>query len=99
MQIRGMLNLSKENIVKDLGPETLFGIEKIIFQSVLLRIIERLSDDDADNFEKLLEEKPDDEEAILSYLRSKNSNFDIIVNEEADKFKKEAVDFMNKIKE
>ncbi|MBU4223698.1 hypothetical protein KJ934_00465 [Patescibacteria group bacterium] len=99
MRIRGMLNLSKENIVKDLGPETLFGIEKIIFQSVLLRIIERLSDDDADNFEKLLEEKPDDEEAILSYLRSKNSNFDIIVNEEADKFKKEAVDFMNKIKE
>lgn len=94
-----MLNLSKENIVKDLGPETLFGIEKIIFQSVLLRIIERLSDDDADNFEKLLEEKPNDEEAILSYLRSKNSNFDIIVNEEADKFKKEAVDFMNKIKE
>lgn len=99
MRIRGMLNLSKENIVKDLGPETLFGIEKIIFQSVLLRIIERLSDDDADNFEKLLEEKPDDEEAILSYLRSKNSNFDIIVNEEADKFKKEAIDFMNKIKE
>jgi hypothetical protein len=66
---------------------------------VLLRIIEQLNDDDADNFEKLLEEKPDDEEAILSYLRSKNSNFDIIVNEEADKFKKEAVDFMNKIKE
>ncbi|MDP3014995.1 MAG: DUF5663 domain-containing protein [bacterium] len=102
-----MKTILQKNIIKDLGldklsekeqEESLLSIGRIIFQSVLIRVMEELDEAGKDEFEKILEEKPNDEEAILNFLRSKLPNLDEIVDEEVAKFKQESVGFMNKIK-
>lgn len=102
-----MKTILQENIIKDLGidnlpqkeqEESLLGIGRIIFQSVLIRVMEELDEAGKDEFEKILSEKPNDEEAILNFLHSKLPNLDEVVNEEVAKFKQESVDFMKKIK-
>ncbi|MDI6603324.1 MAG: hypothetical protein QME57_04460 [Patescibacteria group bacterium] len=102
-----MEDILKQNIIKNLGIDTLpekeqeevlLRIGKIIFQSVLIRVMERLNSKEKDQFTRLLTEKPDDEKAILDFLKSKISNFNEIVNEEIISFKKESLDFMKQIK-
>ena len=97
----------QENIIKDFGLDTLqeneqkealLSIGRIIFQSVLMRVTEELDDKGKDEFEKLLSEKSDDEDAIMNFLRSKVSNLDEIVNGEIAKFKQESSEFMKKLK-
>lgn len=102
-----MNTILQKNIIKDLGldklsekeqEETLLSVGRIIFQSVMIRVMEELDEAGKDEFEKILTEKPNDEEAILNFLRSKLPNLDEIVNEEVAKFKQESVNFMDKIK-
>ncbi|PIR71538.1 MAG: hypothetical protein CO145_02430 [Candidatus Nealsonbacteria bacterium CG_4_9_14_3_um_filter_37_13] len=97
-----------QNIIKELDidalpekeqEEALLRVGKIIFQSVLIRVMEKLNSEEKDQFTKLLTEKPDDEKAILDFLKSKIPNFNEIVNEEVAGFKKESLDFMKRIKE
>ncbi len=101
-----MTTILQKNIISDLGLDTLSGKEqeeallsvgRIIFQSVLLRTMEELDDKGKDEFEKILSEKPNDEEAILGFLQSKIPNLDKIVSDEVSKFKQESVDFMKVI--
>jgi hypothetical protein len=102
-----MATILQKNIIKELGldklpekeqEETLLNMGKIIFQSVLIRTMEELDDKGKDEFEKILSEKPNNEEAIMSFLRSKLPNLNKIVDDEVSKFKQESVDFMKKIK-
>ena len=101
-----MTTILQKNIIKDLGLDTLpekeqeealLIIGKIIFQSVLIRTMEELDEKSKNEFEKILSEKPNDEEAILGFLQSKLPNLDEIVNDEVSKFKQESVDFMKAI--
>lgn len=96
-----------QNIIKELDldilpareqEEALLRVGKIIFQSVLIRVMEQLNSKEKDKFTKLLTEKPDDEKAILDFLKSKIPNLNEIVNEEVASFKKESLDFIKKIK-
>ena len=102
-----MNTILQENIIKDLGlenlpqkeqEESLLSIGRIIFQSVMIKVMEELDEAGKDEFEKILAEKPNDEEAILNFLRSKLPNLDEIVNDEVAKFKQESVDFVKAIK-
>lgn len=102
-----MDNILKQNIIKELGldklsekeqEEVLLNIGRIIFQSVLIRTMEELSDKDKNEFEKILSEKQNDEGAILGFLQSKLPNLNDIVNEEVAKFKQESVGFMKTVK-
>ncbi|MEK7553288.1 MAG: DUF5663 domain-containing protein [Patescibacteria group bacterium] len=102
-----MNTILQKNIIKDLGlenlsekeqEESLLSIGRIIFQSVLIRVMEELDEAGKDEFEKILTEKPNDEEAILGFLQAKISNFNEIVSGEVAKFKQGSVDFMDKIK-
>ncbi len=101
-----MATILQKNIIKELGldklsekeqEETLLSIGKIIFQSVLIRTMEELDDKDKDEFEKILSEKPNDEEMILGFLKKKLPNLNEIVNDEVSKFKQGSVDFMKAI--
>ncbi len=101
-----MATTLKENIIKELGLENLpeekkleilLGIGRVIQQNVILRILDELPEKDKDEFDKLLGEKGDDEEAVLKFLQSKIPNLDGIVNEEIEKFKKESVDFLSNV--
>lgn len=102
-----MEDILKQNLIKNLGigvlakkeqEEVLLRIGKIIFQSVLIRVMERLNSKEKDQFMRLLTEKPDDEKGILDFLKSKIPDFNEIVNEEVASFKKESLDFMKQIK-
>ena len=93
----------QQNIIKELGldrlpqaqvEEILLRVGKIIFQSVMIRVLEELDDSAKDELDVLLSQKPDNQEAVLQFLRSKLPNLDDIVNEEIQKFKEESVDFM-----
>lgn len=101
-----MATILQENIIKNLGldslpekeqEEALQSIGRIIFQSVLIRVMEELDDKGKDEFEKILSEKPNDESAILGFLQTKIPNLDEIVNNEVSKFKQESVDFMKAV--
>ena len=98
-----MKNILKQNIVKDLGLDTLpvekqeevlLRVGKIVFQNVIMRVLDELNEKDKSEFDKLLSERPDDEEAILSFLQSHISNIDGIVEEEITKFKEESLNVM-----
>ena len=102
-----MNTILQKNIIKDLGlenlsekeqEESLLSIGRIIFQSVLIRVMEELDEAGKNEFEKILTEKPNDEETILSFLQAKIPNFNEIISGEVAKFKQESVDFMDKIK-
>lgn len=102
-----MKDALKQNIIKELGLDTLspedqeeaiLNIGRIIFQGVLIKVMGEMSEKDKDEFEKILTEKPDDEDAILEFLKSKIPNLDEVVNEEVAKFKRESLDFMKNIK-
>ena len=102
-----MDDILKENIIKSLGidalpqeqqEEALAKIGNMIFQGVLMKVMENMAEADRDEFEKLLSEKNNEPEAILNFLRSKIANLDEIVNEEIIKFKQESANFMNNIK-
>lgn len=95
----------KENIIKDLELDKLSEKEKedrliqvgdIIYQNVLMRVIETMSDKDQDEFEKILDNdgKPED---IFTFLNNKVPNFEQIINEEAIKFKNKTSDIMGQI--
>jgi len=101
-----MTTILQKNIIKELGldklsekeqEESLLTIGRIIFQSVLIRVMEELTEKEKDQFEKVLTEKPNDEEAILSFLQAKVPHLNEIVNEEVTKFKQESLDFIKKV--
>lgn len=94
---------TKENLIKELGldllPEeeqeaALLTVGRIIFQSVLIRVLEQLNEKEKTEFEKLLKQSPDDEEAIYTFLQSKVPNLNELVGEEVAKFKQDAAAIM-----
>ena len=101
------MNQTRDNLIKELGldnlpsekqMEILLDVGRIIQQNVVLRVLDELDEKDKGEFDKLLEEKTGDEEAILAFLRSKIKNLDEIVEEETANFKKGSVDLMKNIK-
>ncbi|MEK9154761.1 MAG: hypothetical protein AAB596_01690 [Patescibacteria group bacterium] len=101
-----MDNILKQNLIKEIGLDTLpqeeqesalLSIGRIIFQGVLIKVLDELNDKDKDELEKLLAEKSDDEAAILNFLRAKVANLEEIIKSEVERFKKESVDFTKSV--
>jgi diaminopimelate decarboxylase len=101
-----MTTILQKNIIKELGLENLpeerqmkiiLGMGRIIQQNVILRVLDELKEEDKDEFDKFLAQKGDDQEAIFNFLQSKIPNLDSIINEEIEKFKKEGIDFIEKV--
>lgn len=86
-----------ENLPEADQTEVLLGIGRIIQQNIILRVINELQEKDKDEFDKLLEGKSDDQEAILNFLKSKIPGLDAIVEEEIKNFKEKSADLMKKI--
>ncbi|MFA6392784.1 MAG: DUF5663 domain-containing protein [Candidatus Paceibacterota bacterium] len=100
-----MFNDINKNIVLILGINTL-PVEKqkeamerlgaIVYQEVMLRVLDILSEEDKDTFEKLIEKNPDPEN-IFGFLSEKVPNLDEIVKEEAEKLREESAEIMSEI--
>ena len=100
-----MFNDINKNIVLTLGINTLpveqqkEAMERlgaIVYQEVMLRVLDILTEEDKDAFEKLIEENPDPE-ILFGFLSDKVPNLDEIVKEEAEKLREESKDIMNEI--
>lgn len=98
-----MNDILKQNIINTLGidvlpqaeqEEALETMGRIIFQAVLIRVVEELKDEDKDEFEKVLENAQGNEDALFNFLKAKLPDLDSIVEEEVAKFKQANVDFM-----
>ncbi len=98
----------KQNVIKGLGldalpedkqEEALETVGKIIFQNIIVRALDELSESDQDALEKLLSTGQADGDEISSFLGSKIQNFDSIVEDEVAKFRDEAADFLEKVGE
>lgn len=96
-----MNNILQKEIIKELGllnlpgkeqEEALLTVGRIIFQAVLIRIMEELLDEKKDELEKIITESPDDEEKIMEFLQTNVPKLDEIVKEEIINFKKETLD-------
>lgn len=70
--------------------EALLNIGRIVYQGVLLRVMEVLTDEEKKGFEELLTEKPEDEDRVLKFLQAKVPNLDGLVEDEIAKFKEES---------
>ncbi len=76
--------------------EILIRTGTVIYQNVLMRVMEILTEEEQDKFEKLLDNEAKPEE-IFTFLKSKVKNFEQIIEEEAAKFKNKANAIMSKI--
>lgn len=100
-----MFNDINKNIVVTLGINTL-PIEKqkeamerlgaIVYQEVMLRVLDILTEEDKDEFEKMIEKDPNPE-ILFEYLSNKIVNFDEIVKEEAENLREEAAEIIGEI--
>jgi hypothetical protein len=68
----------------------------VIYQNVLLRVMETMSEKDQDEFEKILD-KNGDPQKIFSFLKEKVKDFEKIIAEEAEKFKNKTSGIMGQI--
>jgi hypothetical protein len=100
-----MFNQINKNIVLILGINTL-PIEKqkeamerlgsIVYQEVMLRVLDILTEEDKDEFEKLIEKNPNPEN-LFDFLSNKLPNFEEIVKEEAEKLRDESAEIISEI--
>jgi hypothetical protein len=91
-------NMIERNILTELGldrlspekqEETLLQIGRLIYQAVLIRALDRLSEEEQKDFERILNEHPDDESMLVNFLEAKVPDLDRIIQEEVQKFKDE----------
>ncbi len=101
------LSFLTQDISKELGLEglsaeeqqkTLQKVGDIIFQRVMMRVIEELGEDAKSELDKLMDVNKNDAGAMLDFLRSRLSNFDALVAEEVAGFKKETLEVMRAAK-
>lgn len=90
--------LMNQDLLKELGidklppekaEEMVATIGRILYQAVLIRVMERLSDPEKDEFAALLD-KEADEDAIYAFLTAKVPDLNALVEEEVAKFKTES---------
>lgn len=100
-----MFNTINKNIIEILGINTLpveqqkEAMERlgaIVYQEVMLRVLDIMSEEDKDVFEKLIEKNPDPE-AMFIFLAEKVPNIDQIVNEEAQNLREESAEILSDI--
>jgi hypothetical protein len=100
-----MFNEINKNIVIALGinnlpvekqKEAMERLGAIVYQEVMLRVLDILSEEEKDEFEKLIE-KDQNPETMFDFLSSKIPNFEGIVIEEAEKLREESAEIISEI--
>lgn len=104
-----MTNILQQNIIKELGLETLapekqdeamMTLGKIIYQGILAKVLERLSDDEAKEFDALIaknQSNPDNDE-VFAFLQAKIPDIDKLIANEARETKEKIGEMLNKLK-
>lgn len=97
------VNLFKElgldNLPQKEQEEIIIKIGEILQKKIILRVLDELDEEGKDEFEKVIGEQGDDEEAVLNFLRLKLPKLDEMVNEEIEAFKNESLGMIKKLEE
>ncbi|MFZ2205664.1 MAG: DUF5663 domain-containing protein [Minisyncoccia bacterium] len=88
--------LELDNLPKEEAEEILIRTGALIYQNVLMRAVEKMTDKDQDDFEKMLDNEAKPEE-IFSFLKDKVEDFEKIIIEETEKFKNKTSNIMDQI--
>lgn len=100
-----MFQQINDNIIKILGidalptdqqKEAMERLGALVYQEVMLRVLDIMSEEDKDAFEKLIAQNPYPE-IMFTFLEEKVQNIDDIVKEEAEKLRTESADIMSEI--
>src|SRR3989344_906294 len=95
----------KVNIISALGIDNLPPKEQediitrvgaLIFQKVMMRVMDELDENDQDILEKLVDQGSTPE-VLFDFLREKEPNLSVIIREESAKFKQESLNIINQI--
>lgn len=84
-----VVTLGIDKLPEEQQKETLERLGAVIYQEVISRCLDLISDEDKDAFIALIEKNPDPI-TIITFLSGKVSNLDDIVREEAQKLHDEA---------
>lgn len=88
--------LELENLPLEERQEVILRVGALVYQNVLMRVMEIMTEKDQDEFEKLLDKSAGPEE-IFTFLKDRVEDFEKIIKEEALKFKDKASDIMGQI--
>jgi len=88
--------LELENLSPEERQEIILRVGAIIYQNVLMRVMEVMKEEDQDEFEKLLDKNAGPED-IFVFLKDNVKDFEKIIEEEALKFKNKASGIMDQI--
>lgn len=88
--------LEIENLPPDEQQEIILRVGAVIYQNVLMRVMEIMTEADQDKFEKLLDENAKPEE-IFTFLKNTVKDFEKIIEAEALAFKNKASGIMDQI--
>jgi hypothetical protein len=100
-----MFNTINNNIIEVLGisslprekqEEAMERLGGIVYQETMLRALDIMSDEEKDEFEKLIEKDPDPETMFI-FLETKIPNIEEIAKEEAEKLRDEAAEILSAI--
>jgi len=100
-----MFNQINKNIVLTLGinalpvekqKEAMERLGSIVYQEVMLRVLDILTEEEKEAFEKLIE-KDNDPETMFGFLSDKIPNLNEIVKEEAEKLREESAEIISEI--
>ncbi|MFA6586114.1 MAG: DUF5663 domain-containing protein [Candidatus Paceibacterota bacterium] len=86
-----------EKLPEDKQEETISRIGNIIFQSVLMRVLPVLKDEELKEYEKLVDNNVEPE-TLLDFFFEKIPSFLQIISEETENFRKESAGVLEKIK-
>src|SRR3989344_6041480 len=86
--------LELENLSPEERQEIILRVGAIIYQNVLMRVMEVMKEEDQDEFEKLLDKNAGPED-IFVFLKDNVKDFEKIIEEEALKFKNKASGIMD----
>lgn len=95
------VDLLKELGIDALAPEeavaffSSFG--SIVWQRIILRLNDELTDDQKQKLEAMLETKPENADAIRSFFANEVAGFETMVDEEVTGYKKELLDRMETV--
>jgi hypothetical protein len=93
-------NISKvlelENLPLEERQEVILRVGALIYQNVLMRAMEIMTEKDKDEFEEMLDKNAGPED-IFSFLSERVKNFEKIIEEEAVKFKNKSSSIMDRI--
>ncbi len=76
--------------------EIIVRVGALIYQNVLMRVMETMPQADQDEFEKILDKNAGPEE-IFTFLKNKVPDFEQVIDEEAIKFRDKANSIMDQI--